>query len=795
MTPTSKSRNKSSKTAGVLVTPPGDTQGAVSALLNLRSQNGTPTVSSTVDSASTTGNHYATRGVKNKSRTVRPEGTGSQQEGNMEAGDHATQKTKKGRKNYDGSTSTEAPVDQNLGNVDTPKTAKIKALRAAIAENSLKTIGPKGASKVAGKNLFHVNLSESSDDELPSETNGEIDLSQRDIIIPFASHDGQAMESIILSGAAVFGAMTHKAPLHSIPEGMIICLAIPDSQSDRSDASKMAYEFMQVGRAVGSHQRALVHVATSRPACDFNLSAKQTPTMFLAPINTWYFTMGEQALHELAVMSHIENGYQIGGKCQQIPIVLTDNQTATDFYGTNAITFQRSQGAIHGRPSIGSSADTAISNSALTRGATGQVAWSEDVHFKERDSIPKQDAHLYYEVAFDSIKRSKELMRANPDIRVDKTFQQSKTADSLANKGMNRTVTEIISVSPHDATRRLQTELLGRYFRNKRTYMPLCILIKLASSWSFPLGSQGIFYFMDLTTEYGLTQASMQIRLFIQPKAAECLTSVTNEFINMAASDRKTIMSRFNITSARDAMLNYVYAIAMVHDMKFKFQRAMIGSVNRLFTYIETHTLGNHTAKNVEFIKSSMILLADAWETHRMDMSMRGKSEIHDILTGLESLPDLSSSGLIAQTKKQLQYEDGQSTIRLLLTEIRTDKSPFNSKNDHADTTTKSDKSDRDKKDKKDRKDKKDKKDPIAGSLLSSRDTDDTKVDSNSNPLFCLHYLSKKGCPNPGSCPRKHTLPNSRQQLAKLKGLLIRRNWPLSDAFQIASSKSAEETN
>jgi hypothetical protein len=254
-------------------------------------------------------------------------------------------------------------------------------------------------------------------------------------------------------------------------------------------------------------------------------------------------------------------------------------------------------------------------------------------------------------------------------------------------------------------------------------------------------------------------------------------------------------MSRFSITSARDAMLNYVYAIAMVHDMKFKFQRAMIGSVNRLFTYIETHTLGNHTAKNVEFIKSSMILLADAWETHRMDMSMRGKSEIHDILTGLESLPDLSSSGLIAQTKKQLQYEDGQSTIRLLLTEIRTDKSPFNSKNDHADTTTKSDKSDRDKKDKKDRKDKKDKKDPIAGSLLSSRDTDDTKVDSNSNPLFCLHYLSKKGCPNPGSCPRKHTLPNSRQQLAKLKGLLIRRNWPLSDAFQIASSKSAEETN
>ena len=95
---------------------------------------------------------------------------------------------------------------------------------------------------------------------------------------------------------------------------------------------------MQVGRTVGSHQRALVHVATSRPAYDFNLSAKQTPTFILAPINTWYFTMGEHVLHELAVMSHIENGYQIGGKCQQNSIVLTDNQTATDFYGiSNAI--------------------------------------------------------------------------------------------------------------------------------------------------------------------------------------------------------------------------------------------------------------------------------------------------------------------------------------------------------------------------------------------------------------------------------------------------------------------------
>ena len=152
---------------------------------------------------------------------------------------------------------------------------------------------------------------------------------------------------------------------------------------------------MQVGRlgAVGSHQRALVHVATSRPIYEFNLSAKQTPTIFLAPVNSWYFTMGEQALHELAVMSHIENGYQIGGKCQQIPIFLSDNQTATDFYGINAITFQRSQNAIHGRPSIGSSTDTAISNSALMRGSTGlQVAWSEDVHFKERDSIPKGEA-------------------------------------------------------------------------------------------------------------------------------------------------------------------------------------------------------------------------------------------------------------------------------------------------------------------------------------------------------------------------------------------------------------------
>ena len=60
----------------------------------------------------------------------------------------------------------------------------------------------------------------------------------------------------------------------------------------------------------------------------------------------------------------------------------------------------------------------------------------------------------------------------------------------------------------------------------------------------------------------------------------------------------------------------------------------MIGSINRLFTYIETHTLGNHTAKShdVEFMKSSMNPLASAWETQRTDMSMQ------------------------AQTKKQLQY-------------------------------------------------------------------------------------------------------------------------------------------
>ena len=68
--------------------------------------------------------------------------------------------------------------------------------------------------------------------------------------------------------------------------------------------------------------------------------------------------------------------------------------------------------------------------------------------------------------------------------------------------------------------------------------------------------------------------------------------------------------------------------------MKFIFQRAMIGSINRLFTYIETHTLGNHTAKShdVEFMKS--------WETQRLDMSMQAQTTkqlqyVHEILAWL----------------------------------------------------------------------------------------------------------------------------------------------------------------
>ena len=142
----------------------------------------------------------------------------------MDPGDHDTRKKKKVWKSDDGSTSSEASVDQNPGNVDTPKIAEIKALQAAIAVN--KTMGPKGVPKVAGKNLFQVNLSESSDDETASEKNAETGSSQRDATIPFAAHDDRELESIIRTGAPVFAAMTHKAPLHSIPEGMIICLAI-----------------------------------------------------------------------------------------------------------------------------------------------------------------------------------------------------------------------------------------------------------------------------------------------------------------------------------------------------------------------------------------------------------------------------------------------------------------------------------------------------------------------------------------------------------------------------------------
>ena len=679
---------------------------------------------------------------------------------------------------------------------DTPRTAEMKAIRATIAEyqaaEAKKTATTKkkknaGTTTAARINLFHI---EDSEEEGHKE--------ETILIIPFEDHDDQLMESMIIGGAPIFGAMKHKAPLSAIAEGMIICLALPTTnqprQLDSSHTANAEFEFMQVGRFMGTTQRALVHVATSRSTDSFPLTAQPNPTIFLAPINKWYFMLSEQALEELSMMSHVAtDAYQLSGKCQKIPVVIADNRVLTDLYGSSFVTTSRdNSGGAHLASNLVLK-DTATRNPPIHGTST---AWSEEVHIQERDSIPRNEAHLYYDVSMDSVRRSKELMKVNPDMRVDKTFHQSKTADSLANKGMNLTVAEIISASPHDATRRLQHELLGRYFRHRKTYMPQWILIKLASSWSLPLGAQGIFYFMDLVPEFGAVKADIQIRLHIQPKAAECLTSVTSDFTSLAATHKKIMMQRFTATSAHTVMLNLVFAISVVHDMKYKFQLVMIRSVRRLFTYIDTHTLGNHTAKNVQFIKSSMILLADAWETLRVELSIRGKSGMMDILAQFEQLPDLSPPGLIAQTRKQLQAEDSQSTIRLLLDEICSDQVKDTPE------TTKPDKPVKDRNNKKPEAVNKDKTPPRkttkndkSGTIDTeppSTTSTDTNTDIPSQKLTCIFYCTAQGCPR-DNCAYTHALPTSSpRQYLRVKALLAKRKLKASAAFKAACP---EETN
>ena len=73
-------------------------------------------------------------------------------------------------------------------------------------------------------------------------------------------------------------------------------------------------------------------------------------------------------------------------------MLFLDNQIASNFYGTNADSFNR------GKISKSSAMmKTATHNSSLKLNA-----WSDDLHTKARDSIPQNEAHLYYEVSVDS---------------------------------------------------------------------------------------------------------------------------------------------------------------------------------------------------------------------------------------------------------------------------------------------------------------------------------------------------------------------------------------------------------
>lgn len=657
--------------------------------------------------------------------------------------------------------------------VDTPKTAEIKQLKATLAKRkkSKTRLIAKSLLTDMGDHVAGMDHHDAATDHSAAAMNANPHGGSE---INFEAHDSHVLEDMITTGAAVFGALKTMSKLQSIVEGSIICLAI-------NERGVHTFEFMQVGIMVGANLRALTHIGTSRCPSEFEFN---TPQMALAPSTNWYFILEKQSLSELALMTRLSGSFQMSGQCQLIPVDITDKEVLRVFYekGDDAVL-----------TSAIASKSTQSNGPPPTPAPHGSSTWSEEIHLQERALITKADAHLYHEVSKDSIKRSQDLMKANPDMRGDKTFQQSKTADSISNKGMNLTVVEIFSISPHDASRRLQHELSGRYFRVRKTYMPLYVLVKLAGDWSFPFGAQGMFYFWDLVPEFGERQSDLLVMLQIQTMASECVSKITPEFTAMAANHRKQLMDKFNIASAKTIMLNLVYAIALVYDAKFKFQSAMIQNVRNLFDYLEAQTLGNLTPKNVEFIKISMVLLSVAWEKIRSDMSVRGRSETSAILDKFKELPDLSTTGLIHETKVQLQMEDNKSSIKLLRDGLNVDET---TQRDSPTDTKKKPLSKLDDNPKKDKDKKRKRKEALSESKESDKPSkavvDETESHIKTAGL-CLHACSTAGCHKAG-CAWNHNLATANaRQIARVSELLGHRN--LQPSAEFTSIRPADNAN
>ena len=195
---------------GAPVTPQGDTTGAVSALLNLRTV--TPNTGTTDD---TTQHHnYGLR----KGRGQKTNRSASGDESQIDVATGNTNQKKKGRTTV-AETTTPAITDsrtqeeeiaylrsqlagyQNMEPVDTPKTAEIKALRAQIAEHKATS---KTANTLASRNLFNQEALADSEDETSS-NDSVVDVTLPGESIPFADHQNQVLEDMIRSGAPVFG--------------------------------------------------------------------------------------------------------------------------------------------------------------------------------------------------------------------------------------------------------------------------------------------------------------------------------------------------------------------------------------------------------------------------------------------------------------------------------------------------------------------------------------------------------------------------------------------------------------
>jgi hypothetical protein len=198
---------------------------------------------------------------------------------------------------------------------------------------------------------------------------------------------------------------------------------------------------------------------------------------------------------------------------------------------------------------------------------------------------------------------------------------------------------------------------------------------QLLKSWQIPDGSDGLKWFVSLTTAHGTAECGALVeryRYLTKGYVGDAIGHHSPAFLSQFSQGTEANYLDGHISRMADALNNLIAAITVLYSMRYCYQFIMFRSVSTLVAYFRVRNFGQQSEVMLPFMRGCAAAMMIEWEDFRQEICNYRRTDAKVTKAALlargRAIPDLGKHGSIETLYNHFFHKnDGQGVAAALL--------------------------------------------------------------------------------------------------------------------------------